>query len=725
MTSQRPLDGLRVIEVSDRRTAAFCGRQFVMWGADVILFEATGGSLLRHLGPYWHARDAGGSVPFAFLAMGKRSVLADNLDFDDLLCRADVLILDASGAKRLGLQVKDLADRFPGLVVVHLSDFGLDPEPEDHDADISELQALTGYLALNGRSDEPPIMAPEGLLEHAIGANAFVGAMAALVRRRRSGRGGLVEVSGLESIAGLLPYLREQQLGVSSPRQGGTPEGGRLIRCLDGYVSVAPGVLAHLPAYRDTLGMSEAEAPDSLLEGGLGLAADRAAAAFAPFAARLAVKAVFLSLQKAGVVCGIVQPLASVLEDRQLAALQFFGETAFTEVGDMRVVGRSARLNGVGGPQTGPAPQLGSLSIEDLSWSVIPVRPDRVQALAPPLAGFMVLDLTQAWIGPMAGMILGDLGAEVIKVESPARPDVWRLVGQVDGGTNPSGSLLNRSCYFNAVNRNKLGLGLNLAVPAGAALFRKLAMQADIVLENFTPNIMARFGLDYANLTSANPGLVMTSFSGFGTVGPYAAFKANGVSIEALAGWDSLHCDSRGDPVLMASYPADPICGLQMAASTLVALYRRTLSGEGGHVEGSMFETAAEYIGDSLLAEALSRAGSEVSEPQRRAVIRGNDNTGFVLSTPSGRQVPVCDTLSALQHPKFSARKWFLRLPTPGLGERLHNGYFWRFHGRDHPASTPAPKLGEHTIDLLAKRLGLRDHQIQALIAEGTAGSVV
>jgi len=656
--------------------------------------------------------------------MGKRSVLADNLDCDDLLRRADVLILDACGARRLGLQVKDLTDRFPGLVVIYLSAFGLDPEPEDPDADIAELQALTGYLALNGRSDEPPILAPEGLLEHAISANAFVGAMAALVRRRRTGRGGLVEVSGLESIAGLLPYLREQQLGVSSPRQAGTPEGGRLIRCLNGYVSVAPGVLAHLPAYRDTLGMSQADAPDSLLESGSGLAADRAAAAFAPFAARLAVKAVFLSLQKAGVVCGIVQPLAAVLEDPQLAALQFFGEAEFAEIGDVRVVGRAARLDSIGGPHIGQAPHLGSASIEDLGWAVIPFQPDHAQALEAPLAGLKVLDLTQAWIGPIAGMILGDLGAEVIKVESPTRPDVWRLVGPADGGGTSSGSPLNRSCYFNAVNRNKLGLGLNLAVPAGAALFRKLAMQADIVLENFTPNIMARFGLDYANLTLVNPSLVMTSFSGFGTVGPYAAFKANGVSIEALAGWDSLHCDSRGDPVLMASYPADPICGLQMAASTLVALYRRTLSGEGGHVEGSMFESAVEYIGDSLLAETLSRAGSEVSDPPQRAVVRGNDNTGLVLSKPSGRLVPVCDTLSALQHPIFSARNWFLRLPTPGLGERLHNGYFWRFHGRDHPASTPAPKLGEHTTDLLVNRLGLRDHQIEALLAEGTVGSV-
>jgi crotonobetainyl-CoA:carnitine CoA-transferase CaiB-like acyl-CoA transferase len=321
-------------------------------------------------------------------------------------------------------------------------------------------------------------------------------------------------------------------------------------------------------------------------------------------------------------------------------------------------------------------------------------------------------------------MILGDLGAEVIKVESPTRPDIWRLLGQADAGADATGSPLNRSCYFNAVNRNRLGLGLDLAQPAGAELFRRLAAQADIVIENFTPHVMARFGLDYPNLASVNPGLVMTSFSGFGANGPHAGFKANGVSIEAFAGWDSLHCDRDGEPVLMATYPADPICGLQMAASTLVALYRRTVTGRGGHVEGSMLESAAEYIGDSLLAEALSLAGAGVSEPPQRPAVCRDGDTGFHLAARSGRLLPVADTLAALQDSKLSARGWFLRLHTQGQGERLHTGYLWRFHGLAQQVATPPPKVGEHTVELLATKLGLPARQIAALIAEGVAGSV-
>jgi crotonobetainyl-CoA:carnitine CoA-transferase CaiB-like acyl-CoA transferase len=350
MTPERPLAGLRVIEVADGRAAAFCGRQFAVWGADVVLFEPDGGSRLRDLGPHWHAPDAaGGSVPFAFLAAGKRSLCAARGLSDDVLRRADVLVLDDVAAERSALDSEELARRYPRLVIVHLSAFGLDSEDLGQDIDIAELQARTGYLALNGPPDGAPILAPDGLLEHAVGVNAFVGAMAGMVRRQRTGCGGLVEISGLETVAGLLLYLREQQLGVSSPRQGGTPEGARLIRCLDGYVSVAPAIPAHLGAYRDALGMSATEAPDSLLEGGRGLAADRAAAAFAPFAARLPVDAIFLGLQTAGVVCGIVQSAEAVLVDRQLAALEFFRAATFGRVGDVKMAGRAARLDGVNG----------------------------------------------------------------------------------------------------------------------------------------------------------------------------------------------------------------------------------------------------------------------------------------------------------------------------------------------------------------------------------------
>lgn len=725
ITPARPLAGLRVIEIANGRAAAFCGRQFAVWGADVVLLEPEGGSQLRQLQPLWRTPGrVGGSVPFEFLAAGKRSVRATEGSLDRVLQRTDVLILDEAAAARATLDAEALARSHPGLVLIHLSNYGLGTASVDSDAGIAEIQARTGYLALNGPSDGPPTLAPDGLLEHAIGANAFVGAMASLVRRRRTGCGGLVEISGLETVAGLLPYLREQQLGVSSPRQGGTPEGARLIRCLDGYISVAPAIPSHLPAYRDALGMSEVDAPDSLLEGGRGLAADRAAAAFAPFAARLPVDAIFLGLQSAGVVCGIVQTPDAVLEDTQLSALGFFRNAAFDGVGDVRLAGRAARLNGVGAPSLSRAPEPGSTRLEDVDWPVVPDQQAQGDPAALPLAGLKVLDLTQAWIGPVAGMILGDLGADVIKVEGPARPDIWRLLGQAEADADATGSPLNRSCYFNAANRNKLGLGLDLARPAGAELFLRLAGQSDVVLENFTPQVMARFGLAYPNLAAINPALVMTSFSGFGASGPYAGFKANGVSIEALAGWDSLHRDGQGEPVLMASYPADPICGLQMAAATLVALYRRTVTGQGGHVEGSMLESATEYIGDSLLAQALSRAGAEVSAPPRRPVVVGDEDTGFVVQTLFGRLVPVRDTLSALQDATLSARKWFLSLHTPGQGERLHNGHFWRFHGLTRRIATPPPKLGEHTAELLAVRLDLSPDQIEALFAEGLAGSV-
>lgn len=326
-----------------------------------------------------------------------------------------------------------------------------------------------------------------------------------------------------------------------------------------------------------------------------------------------------------------------------------------------------------------------------------------------PLEGFTVLDLTQAWIGPMAGMILGDLGADVIKVEGVTRPDIWRYLGQgPESPGRPPTSPLNRSWYFNAANRNKRGLGLDLTSPRGRDLFLRFVAQADVVLENFTPQVMSRFGLDYATLAAGCPEIVFTSFSGFGSDGPFATFKANGASIEALAGWDGLHQDPAGEPVLMATYPADPTGGLQMAAATLVGLYRRLATGQGARVDGSMLEASAEYIGDVLLAESVLQAGGVVQEVEATAP----PDEGAILSP-----------LEALDEPQLAARRWFIRLESPGLGVSRHPGFLWRFEGASLAAPRPPPKLGQHTDELLRLRLGLDEAEIPRLKVDGVIGS--
>ena len=703
MTGPRPLSGLRVLEVATGVAGAFCGRQFVNWGADVVMLEPQGGGRLREEGPLWRTARGQGSIPFEFLAAGKRAVADAPGVLTDLARRADVLICDPEPPGLSEIQAE-----LASAVVVRISPFGLDGPRAGQAGGALEWQALSGYLSLNGPAGEPPLPAPGRILEHAVGANAFVGAMAALIRRRRTGGGGQVEVSGLETVAALVPYLREQHQGFTTRRDGGTPEGARLFRCADGYVTVAPAIPAHLPAYREVLGLSEDEAPDSLLSGDRAADVPRISATFGPRFARLPVQEVFLGLQVRGVVCGIVQDSAAVLGDPQLEARGFYARVDHPELGHLAFPGPAARIAGDAPSSLKPAPAAGSTAPASVGWDLRSAASGPAEG-GPPLAGIMVVDLTQAWIGPMAGMLLGDLGAEVIKVEGPARPDIWRYLGQApEVPGRPPTSPLNRSWYCNATNRNKRGLGLDLTTPAGRAIFLRLVEQADVVLENFTPLVMGRFGLGDTALASARPDLVFTSFSGFGSDGPFATFKANGASIEALAGWDALNRDATGNPVLMGTYSADPTGGLQMAAATLVGLYRRMETGAGARVDGSMLEASAEYIGDALLSEAVAQAGVDLEA---------------VAAADSPAGAPVLTPVEAFDEPQLAARNWFIPIDAPGLGVSRHPGFLWRFDGTALAPPRPPPKLGEHSDEVLRERLGLSPAEVAGLRRDGVVGS--
>jgi crotonobetainyl-CoA:carnitine CoA-transferase CaiB-like acyl-CoA transferase len=159
---------------------------------------------------------------------------------------------------------------------------------------------------------------------------------------------------------------------------------------------------------------------------------------------------------------------------------------------------------------------------------------------------------------------------------------------------------------FNSVNRNKRSLALDLARPEGKELFLRLVADADLVLENFTPRVMANFGLAYDTLRQVNPRLVMVSFSGFGSFGPYRDYRANGATTDTTCGWAALTGYRDGPPTMMGAMEADPTTGLQMAATALVALAHARRTGAGQHVDGSMFETCVGYIGEELLLAGLT-----------------------------------------------------------------------------------------------------------------------
>ncbi len=196
-----------------------------------------------------------------------------------------------------------------------------------------------------------------------------------------------------------------------------------------------------------------------------------------------------------------------------------------------------------------------------------------------PLVGISVVDFSTVVSGPLCAQILGDLGAEVIKVEAP-RGDTTRMLGPpFRGGQTP---------IFSQFNRNKRCLTLDLKQPAGLEVARRLAQKSDVLVENFRPGIAARLGIGYETLAADNPGLVYVAISGFGPDGPYANLPAYDTVIQGLSGF--MHIQGEADaPQLVRGIAADKASGLTATYAVLAALFARERNGgRGQHIDVPM-----------------------------------------------------------------------------------------------------------------------------------------
>jgi crotonobetainyl-CoA:carnitine CoA-transferase CaiB-like acyl-CoA transferase len=199
-----------------------------------------------------------------------------------------------------------------------------------------------------------------------------------------------------------------------------------------------------------------------------------------------------------------------------------------------------------------------------------------------PLSGLLVADFSRVLAGPYCTMLLGDLGAEVIKVEGPGGDDTRNWVPPARDGI---------STYYLAINRNKRSVVLDLRDPEGLAAARELAARADVLVENFKPGGLARFGLDYAAVSQANPRIVYASISGFGSGGG-AALPGYDLMVQAISGLMSLTGDSEGPPYRAGISVFDVLSGLNATIGVLAALEHRHRSGRGQHVEVSLMSSA-------------------------------------------------------------------------------------------------------------------------------------
>ncbi|MGN0123108.1 MAG: CaiB/BaiF CoA transferase family protein [Rhodococcus sp. (in: high G+C Gram-positive bacteria)] len=273
---------------------------------------------------------------------------------------------------------------------------------------------------------------------------------------------------------------------------------------------------------------------------------------------------------------------------------------------------------------------------------------------AGPLRGIKVLDASTILAGPLAAQILGDFGAEVIKIEHPAKPDGMRGHGLDKDGV---------PLWWKMVSRNKQTVTLNLSTPEGQEIFRDLAAEADVVVENFRPGTFERWGLSYAELAERNPALIMLRVTGFGQQGPYAARPAFGTLVESMSGFAHLTGHPDGPPTLPAFGLADSIAGVAGSSAVSMALFERERNGgTGQEIDLDLLTPIMTAVGPGVIyADQLGidqqRTGNRSQNNAPRNLYRTKDDHWVAVSTSA--QAIAERVLRLVGHPEVIDEDWF------------------------------------------------------------------
>ncbi|GAA4023084.1 CoA transferase [Streptomyces plumbiresistens] len=246
-----------------------------------------------------------------------------------------------------------------------------------------------------------------------------------------------------------------------------------------------------------------------------------------------------------------------------------------------------------------------------------------------PLTGLRVLDLATLFAGPLAATMLGDFGAEVIKVEHPTRPDPSRGHGPSKNGVG---------LWWKLLGRNKRTITLNLSTPGGRDTLLRLAATADVVIENFRPGTLEKWDLGWEELSAANPRLVLTRVTGFGQFGPYAHRPGFGTLAEAMSGFAAITGEADASPTLPPFGLADSIAGLATAYAVMTALAARDRTGEGQVVDMAIIEPILTVLGPQptwydQLGYVQERTGNRSANNAPRNTYRTADGSWVAVST--------------------------------------------------------------------------------------------
>jgi len=596
------LQGFRVVEIGRNVAAPFCARLFADLGAEVVKLEPPEGDPTRS----WEPRTANGeSATFHYLNAGKQGAVSDLDDgaglafLHEQLAGSDVLVENSEPGEyeRWGLGAEALLQRHPHLVVVSISAHGrTGPWAARPGTDLTAQAASALPLAL-GRGDREPIRIPFDQADYQAALHAFAAALCALRERRTSGLGQGIDISTSQVMAYQVGgmHLVTAKNGAkwerrSTPMKGTTFPIG-FFPCKDGFVAVPSQTPTQWKQFIALMDEPRWAKKDELIAaiGAERVEQEEPESYYREWLLETTRSELLDMAAEKAIVMGVAQTVDEVLASPHLAFRELFEELAIGGT-KLKLPKPGYKLDKTPTALRTPGPALDADGEALRASAPTACKLEPGKHLSRSLEGVRVLDFGWNWAGPMAGQILADMGAEVIRIETSKRQDMMRFLEWT-------------SWFFCHNNRSKMSATFNLAKPEASALVRKLARKADIVIDNFAAGVMAKNGLGYDDLAKENPNIIAVSMSMAGQQGPLRRMRGFASIATAYSGLELMvgHPEDDTSTGLIAFGLGDTTMAIQGVIGALAALHHRDSTGEGQFVDVGQIDCSTATLGEPLL----------------------------------------------------------------------------------------------------------------------------